>query len=181
MKQNKQVVVLIVLLAVAGFVWFWYFERGKSAVTTGVVSVTKNFQLLSVENPDLHKDKLEAARRTEYRTKGRNIFSAIIPPPPGPRPTPRPDPPGPIPEPPPPPPSLPSNMKFFGYGSVPNGTGRRAFFTDGEDVYIIGEGEVFLNRFRILKVGNANLEFEEVTSGRHGTATLEELGTGPSA
>jgi len=181
MKQKRQVVVLIVLLAVAGFVWFWYFERGKSAVTTGVVSVTQNFHLLSVENPQLHKDKLDAARRAEYKSKGRNIFSAIIP---LPHETPRPhlsDPPGPRPEAPLPPPSLPSNIKFFGYGSVPNGTGRRAFFTDGEDVYIIGEGEVFLNRFRILKIGNANLEFEEVTSGRHGTATLEEQGTSPSA
>jgi hypothetical protein len=181
MKQKRQVVVLVVLLVVAGLVWFWYFERRKPAATTGVVSAAQNFQLLSVENPQLHKDRLDAARRTEYKTKGRNIFSAIAPPPPEPPRPPRRDLPGPKLEAPLPPPSLPSNMKFFGYGTVPNGTARRAFFTDGEDVYIIGEGEVFLNRYRILKVGNANLEFEEVTSGRHGTATLEEQGTGPSA
>jgi len=72
-------------------------------------------------------------------------------------------------------------MHFFGYGTVPNGTARRAFFTDGEDVYIVSEGEVLLNRFRILKVHNASLEFEEVSSGRRGTANLEEQGATPSA
>jgi len=28
-------------------------------------------------------------------------------------------------------------------------------------VFIVSEGEVFLNRFRILKVNNASLDFEE--------------------
>jgi len=85
----------------------------------------------------------------------------------------------PLPEP-PPPPEIPANMHFFGYGTVPNGTSRRAFFTDGEDVFIVSEGEVFLNRFRILKVNNASLDFEEVSSGRHGTKALEEQGATPS-
>jgi hypothetical protein len=72
-------------------------------------------------------------------------------------------------------------VKFFGFGTVPNGTARLAFFTDGEEVYVIGEGEVLLNRFRILKVGNASLDYEELSSGRHGTAMLEDQGAGPSA
>jgi hypothetical protein len=49
---------------------------------------------------------------------------------------------------------------------------------DGEDVYIVAEGEVLLNRYRILKVGNASLEFEELSSGRRGTAPLEEQAAG---
>ncbi len=78
------------------------------------------------------------------------------------------------PPPPPEPPKLP--LKFFGYGTVPYGSARRAFFTDGEEVHVVAEGELLLNRFRILKVGNASLEFEEVSSGRRGTAILEEQG-----
>ncbi len=35
-------------------------------------------------------------------------------------------------------------------------------------------------KYRILRVGNATLEFEEVTSGRKGRAALEEQ-AGPSA
>ncbi len=180
MTQKKQIVILVVLLVIAGNIWYWSFFREKTAAPAGAVSVAENYQLLSVENPQLHKDRLESARRTEYKSNGRNIFSSIAPPPPQPpHPTLLPQTPVNTTPPPPPPPTLP--VKFFGYGTVPNGTARRAFFTDGEDVYIVSEGEMLLNRFRILKVGNASLDFEEVSSGRHGTAALEEQGATPSA
>jgi hypothetical protein len=83
--------------------------------------------------------------------------------------------------PPPPPPALPPNMKFFGYGTIPNGTLRRAFLTDGEEVYIVGEGDTFLGRFRIVKISNANLEFEEIATGRHATVTMQEEQSAPPA
>jgi len=38
-----------------------------------------------------------------------------------------------------------------------------------------------LNRFRILRIGNANLEYEEVSTGLRGTAILEEQAAPPSA
>jgi len=176
MKQKKQLAVLVVLLLTAGVIWFLYFDRDRPIVTADAGSATQNPPLLSVENPQLHTDRLKRARETEYKSTGRNIFSLTPPPPPQPPPTPTPDktevasdPP-----PPPPPPTLP--LKFFGYGTVPNGSARRAFFTDGEEVHVVAEGELLLNRFRILKVGNASLEFEEVSSGRRGTAILEEQG-----
>ena len=65
-------------------------------------------------------------------------------------------------------------MKFFGYGTIPNGTLRRAFLSDGDEVYIVGEGDTLLGRFRIVKINNANLEFEEIATGRHNTVTLQE-------
>jgi len=183
MKQQRPLIVLAVLLAVAGLVWLRYFRSGNPVLTANSGSGTPSYQLLSVENPQLHGDRIEAARKTEYKSTGRNIFTAqAAPPPVVPQPSKKPEPFGPRQEvqpPPPPPPTLP--VKFFGYGTVPNGTSRRAFFTDGEDVYIVAEGEVLLNRFRILKVGNASLEFEEVSSGRRGTAPLEEQAAGPSA
>jgi len=171
MKQTKQLAALVVLLLTAGVIWFLYFDRDKPIVTADAGSAAQNYQF-SVENPQLHTDRLKRARETEYKSTGRNIFSAtqvvtpessgatLVPPPP-------------------PPPTLP--LKFFGYGTVPYGSARRAFFTDGEEVYVVAEGELLLNRFRILKVGNASLEFEEVSSGRRGTAILEEQGAPPSA
>jgi hypothetical protein len=181
MTQKKQIVILIVLLVLAGTIWYWFFFREKTAAPAGAVSVAQNYQLLSVENPQLHKDRLESARKAEYKSNGRNIFSSIPPPPPPPK-NPVPDPTTPkvplIPE---PARVTPLPVKFFGYGTVPNGTVRRAFFTDGEDVYIVSEGEVLLNRFRIIKVGNASLDYEEVSSGLRGTANLEEQGATPSA
>jgi hypothetical protein len=182
MKQKKQLAVLVVLLLIAGAIWFLYFDHDKPIVTAAAGSAAQNYQLLSVENPSLHIHGVERARETEYKSTGRNIFSATPPPPPQP---PQPTPPPQstevtsAPPPPPPPPTLP--LKFFGYGTVPYGSARRAFFTDGEEVYVVAEGELLLNRFRILKVGNASLEFEEVSSGRRGTAILEEQGAPPSA
>jgi len=181
MKQKQQLAVLVVLLLIAGVIWFLYFDRDKPIVTADAGSGAQNYQLLSVENPQLHTDREKRARETEYKSTGRNIFSATPPPPPqAPQTTPTPQstestsaPP------PPPPPTLP--LKFFGYGTIPYGSARRAFFTDGEEVYVVAEGELLLNRFRILKVGNASLEFEEVSSGRRGTAILEEQGAPPSA
>jgi len=79
-----------------------------------------------------------------------------------------------VPPPPPPPPVIPPNLKFFGYGTVPNGTSRRAFFSDGDEVYIIAEGETLLGKYRIIKINNNNLEFEEVSSGRRNTTPLVE-------
>jgi hypothetical protein len=180
MKQKKQLAVLAVLLLTAGAIWFLYFDRDRPIVTADAGSAAQNYQLLSVENPQLHTDRLKRARETEYQSTGRNIFSLTPPPPPPPPPPVHTEPPGGTsdPPPPPPPPTLP--LKFFGYGTVPYGSARRAFFTDGEEVHVVAEGELLLNRFRILKVGNASLEFEEVSSGRRGTAILEEQGAPPS-
>ena len=181
MKQKKQFVVLAVLLLIAGGIWFLYFDRDKPIVTADAGSAAKNYQLLSVENPSLHKEGVERARKTEYRSSGRNIFSRELPPPPPPL-HPKPDPKPPIL---PPikvePKVAPLPVKFFGFGTVPNGTKRVAFFSDGEEVYVVAEGELLLNRFRILRIGNANLEYEEVSSGLRGTANLEEQGAPPSA
>lgn len=175
MKQKKELIVLAVLLVIAASVWLFYFQGVKPVVTADAGSPAQKYQLLSVENPHIRVEKLDNAHKSEYKSLGRNIFSAVAPPPPTPAPvTPHeiPGPKVPPPEPVQPPPVL--SVKFFGYGTVPNGTSRLAFFTDGEDVFIVPEGQVLMNRFRILKINNTNLEFEEISSGRRGTAQLEE-------
>jgi hypothetical protein len=65
-------------------------------------------------------------------------------------------------------------LKFYGFGQAEPGAGRRAFLADGDAVYIVGEGDVVLARYRITKINNTTLEFEEISSGRHGTARLED-------
>ena len=181
MKQKNQIIVLAVLVAIAGLVW-WFSTKSTTA-STGT-AVVQNYAPLAVENPAPHFWKLENSRKTEYRTNGRDPFSEVAPP---------------SAEDikraederkkmdqakanqpavnlPPPPPQLPPNVKFFGYGNLPVGTGRLAFFSDGNDVFIVGEGDVLLGRYRIVKINNANLDFEEVGSGRRGSAPLEEQG-----
>ncbi len=183
MKQKKQLAVLAALLLSAGVIWFFYFDRDKTVVTADGGSAAQNTQVLTVENPQLHTDRLEKARKTEYKSTGRNIFSAIPPPPP-----PRPLTPAekeslknPPPPPPPPPPTVsPLPAKFFGYGTIPNGTKRVAFLHDGEETYVVAEGEVLKKNFRILKIGNGSLEYEEISSGLRGTATLDEQAAPPT-
>jgi hypothetical protein len=71
-------------------------------------------------------------------------------------------------------------MKFFGYGTVPNGTSKRAFLSDGEEPLIVGEGDTLLGRFRILRIGNDRLEFEEISTGRRNSINLDEQGAPPA-
>jgi hypothetical protein len=181
MTQKNQMILLATLVLIMTVVW--YFNRNTTSVAPGNVASFQNYQLLAVENPQLHRDKMEAAQKTEYHSLGRNPFSEIAPAKERTQPVkvashiPQ----GPPVLPPPPPPALPPNMKFFGYGTIPNGTLRRAFLSDGEEVYIVGEGDTFLGRFRIVKISNANLEFEEIATGRHATVTLQEEQSAPPA
>ena len=192
MKQKKQVAVLLVLVIIAAGVWLWSYRRDPSGPGDPAPAAQK--LPVGIENPQIRMDLIEKARKAEYKSSGRNIFSEVAQP--APRGTgttvAKADPVmpvnpacgryGPCPEPPPPACKLPPNIKFFGYGVVPNGTSRRAFLTDGEGaVHVVSEGEVLMNRFRILRIGNGNLEFEEVSSKcTIGTAPLEEqAGTPP--
>jgi hypothetical protein len=184
MKQKNQLALLGMLIVVMAVVW--YLNRTKPAVVAGNTPAFQNYQLLAVDNPQLHREKMEAAQKAEYHSLGRNPFSEIAPPSPtdqAKRVTAARAFVGPVPLPPPPPPALPGNMKFFGYGIVPNGTSRRAFLSDGEDVYIVAEGDTLLGRFRIVKVNNASMEFEEISTGRHATVNLvqEEQAAAPPA
>ena len=178
MKQSRQILVLIGLMILAAGVWLWNSRRPSSS--GGTASVARNFTPLQVENPALHWWKLKASQDTEYKSSGRDLFSEVAPPPPDSRREAGAKPAGPGPSgppPPPPAPQLPANLKFYGYGTVPVGTPRLAFFTDGTDVFIVGEGDVLMGRYRIVKIGNDTLEFEEVGTGRRGSATLEDQGS----
>lgn len=177
-QKTKIAMMAILMLAAAGV--FYYDSKGVSFPGKTVPFTLRPYSPLPVENPALQRWKLEASRRTEYKSSGRDLFSQTQPPPPRPKVPER------VPDPPPPqivveqPPSLPANMKFFGYGTVPNGTSKRAFLSDGEQVYIVGEGDTLLGRFRILRIGNASLEFEEVGTGKRNSTSLDEQAAPPA-
>jgi hypothetical protein len=182
MSEKNKGILLVVLLVVAGFVWY-FARQGPTAAANGQSDPAAPYKPLAVENPELKRNVLEHSRKTEYKSAGRDLFSMVALPPPQDvkREVARVSP-GPIPEPPPPPPALPANVKFFGYGTVPNGTSKRAFLTDGDQVYIVSEGETLLGKYRVVKIGNANLDFEEIPTGRRGSTTLsEEPATAPAS
>jgi len=182
MKQKHQVMVLAALVVVAVLIWTLEWRQKTPSMQTA--AFIEDYKVLAVENPQIRWPELERAQKTEYKSNGRDPFSTKAPPTqaevdlaklPPPAPV--------IPQPPPKPTtaSLPPNLKYFGYGTIPNGTPRRAFITDGDDVYIVSEGDTLLGRYRIVKVGNTNLEFQEISSGLPGTTPLDEQAAPPSA
>jgi hypothetical protein len=175
MSDKTKMVWLVALIAVAAMVWYFGSKGPSTIVVNGLPVATFSYNPLAVENPELQRAKLEASQKTEYKSSGRDLFTGFAPPPvETARTEERSVAQGPVIPPPPPPPALPASMKFFGYGTVPNGTGRRAFLADGDEVYIVGEGDTLLGKYRVVKIGNANLDFEEIATGRRGSTSLSE-------
>ena len=175
-KKNAEVAVLVTLILAGASMGYYYSRPPAQAARASTVAA--NYKPMRVENPQIHWDRLEAAQNTEYQPSPRDIFSRDLPPPP-PKPVHVPGPGdndyvAPPPPPPPPPPQFP--LKYFGEGQAQAGAGRRAFLSDGDAVYIVAEGDIVLGRYRIIKINHTNLEFEEISSGRHGTARLEDEG-----
>ena len=186
MKQKRQIGVLFILIVAGAIVWGWNF-RDKRVVTADATPNLQDPRLIDVPNPHINLEEIGRVRSADYKGSGRNPFSpGAGPAAPAARvaqaenkfkvydlPQPKPI------DPPPPPPVLPANVKFYGYGSGLNGPSRRAFFYDGDDVHILGEGDVLLKRFRIIRIGNDHIEFAEISTGRPGTAPLEEQAAPP--
>jgi hypothetical protein len=63
--------------------------------------------------------------------------------------------------PPPVPPSPPITLKFFGFENEP-GEPKKVFLSQGEDVFIAGEGEIVDRRYRVLRIGPNSVEMEDV-------------------
>ncbi len=52
-------------------------------------------------------------------------------------------------------------LKFFGFTNEP-GEPRKVFLSQGEDVFIAGEGEIVDRRYRVLRIGPNSVEMEDV-------------------
>ena len=63
---------------------------------------------------------------------------------------------------------------FFGYVTDARTGAKRAFFNDGDDVYVVAVGETLLGRFRLLQLGNNTAQVEETATGRTATLTMQE-------
>ncbi len=186
MKQQKQIIVLVVLILVAVAIWGWSWYEPKNGSNGGTSTFLQSYERLNFPNHSIRWDKVEERRKAEYKGSGVNPFSLVVPPtveevkktqadqarlaqeaaaraqqqqtaqsqnl------------------------EIPPNWKFFGYGNVPTNTARRAFLEDGEEVYIVNEGDTLMGRFKVLKINNSSLELEEVGTGRRGQKLLEDQG-----
>lgn len=173
MKEKKKLYVLIALLLMLIMVYLW---NRPTVPGSGILASNPKFQPLTVQDPQLRLDLIAKIRGTQYSGTHRNIFSAVPPPPPAPtvaevkakQPPP----------PPPPvntgPPPLVIPATFFGYAADAHTGHRLAFFQSGDDVTVIGEGGLLMDRFRLIKIGNDIAEFEEVSTGRHASLPITQ-------
>jgi len=172
MPRRTSFILLAVLVVVFVVVAYW---NVRTPDVSGLpASIDLKYQPIAVENPALRLDLLDHLKTTQYEGPHRNIFSDAAPPPPTARRVAVAAPPPPSGPPPVPPLVVPAT--FFGYVTDASTGTRRAFFSEGDNVYVVAVGDVLLGRFRLLQIGNSTAELEETASGRRTTVTLQEPG-----
>jgi hypothetical protein len=161
------------LVAILFFLAYVIYRNRQPVVVAVNTAATPGFVPLPVENPALRLDLLQQLRKFEYEGPRRNIFSTAPLPVAAPTPQAVPTPviSGPVSIPGPPPLVVPAT--FFGRVTDKGSGASRAFFSEGDNVYVLGLGEVLLNRFRVVQIGESTAELEEIASGRRTTLTME--------
>jgi len=180
MSKRTQKIVLAALAVILAFALYQGFAGPKASVLPVFNAAETTFEPLKVEDPELRMDLLDKVRKAEYSGEHHDIFSF------GPK---KPAPEqkaleakleethvrpfvGPQKPPPPEPPQIP--VAFFGYATNPTTQNRLAFFSKEDDVFILGEGGMLMNKFRLVKIGNSSAEFEDVGTGLHATLAITQ-------
>jgi hypothetical protein len=68
----------------------------------------------------------------------------------------------------------PTTLKYYGYSAVKADGKKRAFFLDGEDIFIAGEGDVVKRRYRIVRIGVNSVVMEDTEFKVQQTVPLQE-------
>lgn len=116
------------------------------------------------QDPTLRLDLLERVSKIQYTGTQRNIFQyraaalaeagkSMAPPPP------------------PPPPPIP--LHFFGFATVP-GEAKKIFLANGEDTFVVAEGDVVQKRYRVVRIGVNTVDIEDLEAKRTQTLPLEQ-------
>ena len=186
-EDRRKVYAVIGLSIVAAFLFWRIFSSGSSSTVSA--ASTPNSALIAQGNspvppakrdaqpplnldPSLRTSALKTVESQEYKGSGRNIFEyAQEKLPPIHHPVVTPPPPNPGPPPPPLPPPIP--LKFYGFASKP-GEPTRIFLSEGEDIFIGGEGEVINRRYKILHIGKTSVEIEDTQFNNRQTIPLTQ-------
>ena len=123
-------------------------------------------------DPTLRLGLLRSSEGVKYEGSGRNVFRAQAEEP-LPKPVKSPidvkkEPTGP----PPPPSPPPINLKFYGFASKPGDPAKKVFLSEGENIFIAGEGDVVNRRYKIVKIGPISVEIEDLLNNNKQTIPL---------
>jgi hypothetical protein len=66
----------------------------------------------------------------------------------------------------PPPPPTPIPLKFYGFTNPLHAGAKKAFFLEGEDIFVAAEGDMIKNRYKVVRIG-VNSAVVEDTSDKH--------------
>ena len=75
--------------------------------------------------------------------------------------------------PPPIPPPPPINLKFFGFANRPGET-KKVFLSQGEDIFIAGEGDIVDRRYRVLHISATAVDVEDVVNNNRQSLPLTQ-------
>ncbi|HEV7220027.1 MAG TPA: hypothetical protein VGN39_14235 [Terriglobales bacterium] len=190
-NRNKLIVAVVLMVVAVGLLARWLFSSGDTssaavippaasvpAVIAPANRITRGKKMVKVErtlDPTLRLDLLNVSEETKYEGKGRDIFRAeaeVIPkakfpaivqhlaPPPNPGP-----------QLPPPPPPI--NLKFYGFASRP-GEPKKIFLSQGDDVFIAGEGDIVDRRYKVLQISPTSVEVEDVLTNNRQSIPLTQ-------
>jgi hypothetical protein len=68
----------------------------------------------------------------------------------------------------------PITLKYYGYSALKADGKKRAFFLDGEDIFIAAEGEVVKRRYRIVRIGVNSVVMEDTEFKIEQTVPLQQ-------
>jgi hypothetical protein len=118
-------------------------------------------------DPTLRLDLLASSEQTVYEGNGRNIFvshaeDVVIPPPVAPGSTDAAQNPvgyqTPV-----PPAATPIPLKFYGFANKP-GEPRKVFLSQGEELWVAGEGEIVNRRYKVIHINATSVEMQDVVN-----------------
>ena len=148
-------------------------EEGVHPITRAKSGSSKKTSATEARSldPRLRLDWLKGTEGTKYSGSGRNIFQTYVEipkpivnpvqqqaqnlPPPGP----------------PPPPPI--DLKFFGFASRP-GEAKKIFLSEGEDIFIAGEGQIVDRRYKVLHISLNAVEIEDVLNNNRQSIPLTQ-------
>ncbi|MFQ5926081.1 MAG: hypothetical protein ACE5MH_01460 [Terriglobia bacterium] len=68
----------------------------------------------------------------------------------------------------------PAPLRFYGFVEDSRSGQKRVFLTDGEEIFIVAEGETLLRRYRVARVRATSIELEDLVGGRQWVVPLEQ-------
>ena len=189
-ENRKQLIALAVLGGIALVMLAWEFWPTTTTVATSGMPTTTAVAKPATRrtasgkivpmpeprlDPTLDLKLLNQSEEIKYEGNGRNIFVAGSVPrieKPKRNGTAQPEQaqlhmPPPVPAPPP------ITLKFFGFANRPGET-RKVFLSQGEDVFIAGEGDIVDRRYRVLHIGATTVDVEDVINNNRQSLPLTQ-------